>query len=125
SLPVSFFATAAMVFPLLVGHGFDFFQRSEPLLHLDQPRLAQVLHVLTPRLVRQVDRGAVLHHDARHLVGDGHHLVDADATLVPGILAYVAPGGTERLPAPVQVLLAETRPAQRLFRDVLGLLARA
>src|SRR3954471_5365850 len=77
SAPAGFFAIVAMVVSLLVGDGLDLFEGSQPLLDLDEARLPQVLHPFTQCLVGQVDRGAVLHDDAFHLLGNGHHLVDA------------------------------------------------
>ena len=58
------------------------------------------------RLLGDVERVAVAHDELAHVVGDRHHLVDADAALVAGALAVVAADGPVRLPAAVEVLLA-------------------
>src|SRR5258708_17609008 len=89
------------------------------------PGMALCAYALAPGLVRDFYRVAVLHHDALDFLADRHHLVDADAPLVPGILAQLAAHRTKRLPGAVEVVVRESRPPQRLLRDVLGLLARA
>src|SRR6185369_13387692 len=121
-----FFATAAMVVSLLlVGDALDLFQLREPFLHLDQARLAQVLDAFARSLVGQVDRGAVLHDDAFHLLGDGHDLVDPDPAFVAGIFTHLAPDGTKRLPCSIQIIVPESRPFKGFRGDFDRFLATA
>ena len=76
-----------------------------PCLDLEQARLAQVAHAFLLRLLGDVERVAVAHDELAHLVGDRHHLVDADAALVARALAVVAADRPERLPRAVEFLL--------------------
>ena len=94
-----------------------------PALDLEQAGLAQVAHAFALRLLGDVERVAVAHDQLAHLVGDRHHLVDADAALVAGALAVVAADGPNGCQRAVEVLLGEARAQQRLGRDVLGRLA--
>ena len=88
---------------LFVGHGHHFLERGDALLHLPQPGLPQVAHAFAPRLVGDFDRVAAAHDQPPHLVGDRHHLIDADAALVAGAPAAVAADRPVGRPIAVQV----------------------
>ena len=93
--------------PSLVGDGFDFLERGHALLDLEEARVAQIADAFLLRLLGDVERGAVAHDELAHVVGDRHHLVDADAALVARALAVLAPDRAERLPRAVEVLFGE------------------
>src|SRR6185437_3143214 len=108
------------VMRLLVGDGLDLFERGDSGPDLAKSGLPQRTDAFAACLLGDVERIAVAHDDLAHLVADRHHFVDADAALVAGALAVVAPRRAERLPGPVEVRLGESGAQQRFGRDVLG-----
>jgi hypothetical protein len=61
-----------------------------PDLTFKQARLTQVEHPFTPRLVGDIGFISALEDDAGHFVGNGHHLIDAQPSLVAGAAADIA-----------------------------------
>src|SRR5579864_2961788 len=66
------------------------FYRREPVLDFTEAALAQGEHPLLNGLAPQLQAGCPDEHQLAQLVGDVHHLVETDATLVAGVVALVA-----------------------------------
>src|SRR5262245_54317416 len=111
--------------PLFVRDGHHLFERGDALTDLHQAGLPEVAHALEPRLVRDLQRVAVAHDQAPHLVRDRPHLVDADAALAARALAALAARRPVRAPGAVELVRGEAGVEQRLDRNVGGLLAAA
>src|SRR3990167_502281 len=86
----------------LVGHRDHFFERRHAAADLDQAGLAQVTHTFAIGLGGEVDRRALGEDKPLDLLGDGHDLIDAHATLV-AVGAGRAAHRAIRLPATVQI----------------------
>src|SRR4249920_2523858 len=102
----------------------DLFQTCNAVLDFLQTGLAEVGDTFLLRFGRDLHRVAALHHDSPDLLGARHHLVDADAALVPGGALRAAFRAEDRY-AGVDVGARETFLEQRFGRDLDGLFAVA
>src|SRR5664279_903067 len=89
AVAVAMIVLACRASPSLVGDRLDFLERRDAGLDLQQSGLAQVPHTFLLRLFRNIQRIAGAHDDLAQVVGDRHHLVDADTSLVSRALAQV------------------------------------
>src|SRR5450432_3808640 len=71
-----------------LGHGFanDFFDRGNACTNLFQTRFAQRNHAVFDRLLPQLDSRGADQYQLADLIGNFHHFVKADASLVTGIV---------------------------------------
>src|SRR5579875_488866 len=100
----------------------DLFKTGDACLDLLEARSAQVPHAFLRRLIGNVHSAATCENDAPDGLGDGHHLVDADAALVP-VRAVRAPLRGEELQACRDIGLRKTLFEQGLLGDIERLLA--
>src|SRR5262245_25232224 len=86
----------AMANPSLDRFANDFLDRGEAFLDLAQTAHAQRQHAFLDRLAPQFQAGRADQNQLAELVRDRHHLVEADAALVAGLVAALAAGALHR-----------------------------
>src|SRR5262249_60105390 len=69
----------------------DFFDRGDAFHHLQQAAPAQRDHPVVDRLAPELERRGADEDQLADLLGDFHHLVEADASAVAGVVVAVAP----------------------------------
>src|SRR5262249_11276233 len=74
-------------------HGFahDFFDGRDALFYFSETRLTKSDHSLVDRLAPQLESRGADENQFSQLLGHFHHFIQADAALVPGLVAPLAP----------------------------------